>query len=110
MRTSGRVGCSQGGVRADGVGVPPPAFEDDLRLAQAAEDLSIEQFIPERAFERLHVPVLPRGSWLDVAGFEPTALIQSCTAWATNSAVVRADVTDAPQDEEVRKDIDHAVP
>jgi hypothetical protein len=35
-------------VRADGVGVPPPAFEDDLRLAQAAEDLSIEQFIPER--------------------------------------------------------------
>jgi hypothetical protein len=32
-------------MRADGVVVPPPALDQDLRLPQAIEDLSVQQFV-----------------------------------------------------------------
>jgi hypothetical protein len=46
-------------MRSDGIVVPPPAFEDDLRLAQAVEDLSVQQLISEPGIEALDVAVLP---------------------------------------------------
>jgi len=52
----------------------PPLFDDDLRLFEGVEDLPVEQFIPEPSVEALAIAVFP-----------PTALIQSRTAWATNS-------------------------
>jgi hypothetical protein len=47
-------------MRSLGVVVPSPAFEDDLGLAQAVEDLAVEQLVAEASIEALHVPVLPR--------------------------------------------------
>src|SRR5215469_8206711 len=40
--------------------VAPPAFEHDLGLAQAVEDLSIEQLVPQAGVEALDIAVLPR--------------------------------------------------
>jgi hypothetical protein len=34
-------------MRPDRVEVTPPAFDDDLSLAQRVEDFAIEQFIPQ---------------------------------------------------------------
>ena len=38
---------TQSTVWSNGVVVPPPLLDDDLRLLQAVEDLPVEQFIPE---------------------------------------------------------------
>ena len=43
----------------DRVVVASPAFDDDLRLAQSVEDLSIEQLIAKACIEALDVAVLP---------------------------------------------------
>src|SRR5919112_873160 len=55
------LGCrravAERGVRADVVVVPPPALDHDLRLAQAVEDLAVEQLVPELPVERLAVAV-----------------------------------------------------
>lgn len=53
-------------MRPDGVVVPTPAFEQDLRLPQRVEDFAVEQFIAQLAVEALAAPVLPRGAGLDV--------------------------------------------
>src|ERR687885_3051659 len=46
-------------VRAHRVVVPPPALDDDLRLAQRVEDLAIEQLVAQPGIERFDVAVLP---------------------------------------------------
>ena len=51
---------AQSTVWSDGVVVPPPLFDDDLRLLQAVEDLAVEQFIPEPCVETLAISVFPR--------------------------------------------------
>jgi hypothetical protein len=35
------------GVRTRGVGVPPPALDNNLRLPQAVQDLAIQKLVPE---------------------------------------------------------------
>ncbi len=50
---------TQSTVWSNGVVVPPPLLDDDLRLLQAVEDLPVEQFIPEAGIEGLAVAVLP---------------------------------------------------
>jgi hypothetical protein len=47
-------------VRADGVGVPSPAFEDDRGFSQAVEDLPVERLVAQAGVEALHMPILPR--------------------------------------------------
>src|SRR5918998_399959 len=66
------------GVRAHRVVVPPPALDHDLRLAQAVEDLAVQQLVPEPGIEALDEAVI-------------------------GAAVARH----AAQDEEVGEDIDH---
>ena len=39
---------------------PPPPLDQNLRLLQGAEDLSVQQLVAELAVEALHVAVLPR--------------------------------------------------
>src|SRR5204862_7800272 len=58
-------------MRPDRVEVTPPAFDDDLSLAQRVEDFTVEQFIAKAGVEALHVPVLPRAAWRDVDGLCP---------------------------------------
>jgi hypothetical protein len=36
-------------MRPDGVVVPAPAFDDDLRLLQRVEDFAIKQFVAQAA-------------------------------------------------------------
>jgi hypothetical protein len=43
-----------------------PPIGQDLRLRGCAEQLSVEELIPESAVERLGKAVLPLGTWLDV--------------------------------------------
>ena len=73
---------TQSTVWSDRVVVFPPLFDDDLCLLQGVEDLPIQKFAPEAGIEGLAVSILPGTARLDVSS---TALIQSLTAWATNS-------------------------
>jgi hypothetical protein len=57
-------------VRPDGVVVPSPALDHDLRLLERVEDFTVEQFVPKASIEAFHVAVLPRRAWSDVGGFD----------------------------------------
>jgi hypothetical protein len=49
----------------DGVVVPPPALDDDPGVAEAVEDLPVEEFIAELGVENLAVAVRNfRPSWM----------------------------------------------
>jgi hypothetical protein len=36
-------------MRPDGIVMPAPALDDDLRLTESVEDLAVEQLVPEPA-------------------------------------------------------------
>src|SRR4051794_4158833 len=55
-------------MRPDGVVMPAPALDDDLRLAKSVEDLAVEQLVPEPGIEALDVAILPRAARSDVGG------------------------------------------
>ncbi len=55
---SGRS-VSQGAMWPDGVVVAPPFFDDDLGLFQGAEDLNVEEFVPEAGVEAFAVADFP---------------------------------------------------
>ena len=46
----------------------PPFFDDYLRLFQAVENLTIEQFVPEAGIKTFAVSVLPWRTGIDVGG------------------------------------------
>ena len=47
-------------MRADGVVVMPPAFDDDLSFPQRVEDLAVEQFVLQARIKTFGKAVLPR--------------------------------------------------
>jgi hypothetical protein len=49
-------------MRPDGVVMPAPALDGDLRLAKSVEDLAVEQLVPEPSIEALDVTILPRAA------------------------------------------------
>lgn len=51
-----------------GVAVFPPLFHQDLSLAEAVENLAVEQFIAEPDIEAFAVPILLGRSGLDASG------------------------------------------
>ena len=72
-------------MRPDRIVMAPPAFDDDLGLAQSVEDLAVEQLVAKAGVEALDVAVLPGAASLDVGVLAPTTAIHSCTALARNS-------------------------
>ncbi len=46
-------------MRPDPVVQLPPALDQDLGLQERVEDLPVQEFIPQFAVEKFHVPVLP---------------------------------------------------
>jgi hypothetical protein len=96
-------------VRPDRVVVAPPAFDNDLGLAERVEDFAIEQFIAKARVEALDVAILPRTAPLDVSGLGA----DSCDPFLHGlghelRSVVGPDVTgNATHDEEVRQNVDH---
>jgi len=91
------------GVWPDGVVVPPPALDDDLRLPQRVEDFPVEQLVAQASVEALDEAVLPWAASFNVGG--------PCTDGSDPvlhgfgdelGSVVGADVfRDATQDEEI---------
>lgn len=53
------VGDTQRTVRPDGIVVPAPSFDQRPGLGQGVEDLTIEQFVAQRAVEGLAVAFSP---------------------------------------------------
>lgn len=53
-------------MRADGVILSAPVFNDDFGFGEVVEQLHAQAFIAQFAVETFIVSVLPRGSWLDV--------------------------------------------
>ena len=51
---------------SDGVVVVTPLFDEDLGLLETAEDLPVEQFVPQLAVEALAAAGLPDAARLDV--------------------------------------------
>src|SRR5918997_6192434 len=97
------------GVRAHLVVVPPPALDHDLRLAQAVEDLPVEQLVPEPGVEALDEAVLPRAARRDVGGPGTHGRDPFLDGLGHElGAVVGANVArHAAHDEQVGQDIDH---
>lgn len=59
---------SERAMGAHGVEVPPPAFDDDLRLREGVENLAVEEFIAQPGIERLDEAILPGAAGCDVGG------------------------------------------
>ena len=55
-----RRAVAQCTVGSFGIVVFPPAFDDDLCLAQRVEDFAVEQLISEAGIEALTIAVFPR--------------------------------------------------
>ena len=91
--------------------VQTPALDDDPRLCEAVEDLTVEQFVAELGIEALAVSVLPRTARLDERGLGPHSGDpfshrlgnELGTIVGTNMA------RHAAQDEEVRQDVNDIV-
>ena len=62
-----------------------PALDNDLGLAQAVEDLAVEQLIAKAGVEAFDVAVLPRTASLDVSGLGGDNCDPFLQASATNS-------------------------
>lgn len=54
---------------SDGIVVVTPLFDQNLGLLKTAEDLPVEQFVPQLAVEAFAIAVLPGAARLDVEGF-----------------------------------------
>jgi hypothetical protein len=99
---------SDRGMRPDGVVVPSPALNDDLRLPEGVEDLAIEKLVTQAGIEALDEAVLPWTAPLDVSG--PCA--HGCDPVLHGSgdelgSVVGADMAgNTAQDEEVGQQVD----
>jgi hypothetical protein len=80
-------------VWPDGVVVPAPLFDQNLRLLQCVEDFSVQQLIAQLTVEALVVTVLPWRSRLDEQGLhtDPCQPVSdsNCRELA---AIVRADM------------------
>src|SRR3954454_18275319 len=96
-------------MRAHLVVVPAPALDHDLALAQAVEDLAIEQLVAEPGVEALDEAVLPGAAWGDVGGPGTARLDSSLDRLGHElRSVVGADVAwHAAQDPEVGQGIAH---
>ena len=46
-------------MRPDGIVMPAPALDDDLRLAESVEDLAVEQLVPEPGIDGMDGPCTP---------------------------------------------------
>ena len=55
-------------MRAFGGVAPAPALNGDLRLGEAEEDVSVQEFVAELLGEAPAVAVLPRTARLDLGG------------------------------------------
>ena len=95
-------------MRALGVVVPPPGFDDDPRLGEAVEDLAVEELVAELRVEALAGAVLPRAARLDEGGLRPDGRDPLPHRLGDElGAVVRPDVArHAAEDEEVRQHVD----
>src|SRR3954464_5810789 len=61
----GRCLVAMGRMRPDGVVMPAPALDDDLRLAKSVEDLAVDLFVPQPGIEALDLPIFPRAARSD---------------------------------------------
>src|SRR5215218_3336510 len=105
-----RRAVAERGVRAHLVVVASPALDHDLGLAQAVEDLAVEQLVPQAGAEALHVPVLPRAARGDVGGPRTHGRDPSLDGLGDElRAVVGAEFVAgrAVQEEEVGQGVDH---
>ena len=81
------VRCSviETGMRSNGIVVPTPGFDDDLRLATTAEPFDAQALVAELAVEALVGTVLPRLARVDQCGLDAGMSSHSRIALPTNS-------------------------
>src|SRR5450755_827100 len=95
-------------MRADGVVVTAPAFDDNLSFPQRVEDLAVEQFVSQARIKTFDKAVLSRAAWRDVGGIGSDGRDPILHGLSHKlRAVVGTDVAwHATQDEEVGENID----
>ena len=95
-------------MRALGVVVLPPAFDDDLGFGHAVEQLAVQKLVAELGVEALAVTVLPWASRLDERRFRTDRRDPLPHRPGDElRAVVRTNMSGhAAQDEEVGQDVD----
>ena len=87
--------------------VQTPALDDDPRLREAVEDLTVEQFVAELGIEALAVAILPRTAGLNKRGPGPHSGDPFSHRLGNElRTVVRTNMArHAAQDEEVRQEV-----
>src|SRR6516165_5210362 len=87
-------------------GVPSPALDDDLGLAESVEDFAVEQLVAQAGVEALDVAVLPRTAPLDIGHLGADSGDPSLDSLG-DELVVGPDVSgNAAQDEQVEDNVD----
>src|SRR4051812_1319485 len=98
-------------MRPDGVVMPAPALDDDLRLAKSVEDLAVEQFVPQPGIEALDIAILPRAARSDVGGLGSNRRDPLLDGLGDElRAVVGADEARHAAQGELVDDVEHAEP
>jgi len=96
-------------MRPAGIVVSAPGLDDDPGFFQGVEDLAVQKFVAESGIEALDEAILPRATGCDVCGSGSDRCNPVLNGLGHElGAVVRPYVLGhAPQDEQVRQDIDH---
>lgn len=94
-------------MRAHGVVVTPPTFDDDLGFLQRVDDFAAEQLIAKFRAEAFAISILPRSAGHDVGGLGS----DRCDPFAHRRGhelrtIVRTNVSgNAAQDEQIREHV-----
>ncbi len=88
----------------------PPLFDQDLGVAEAVEDLAIQDLVAEAGVEAFTISVLPWAAWFDASGLCPDSLdpIPDGLGHEFRAVVGSYERRHAAQDEHVTQDVDDA--
>ena len=94
---------------ANGIVMPPPTLDDDLRLPERVENLPVQQLVSEAGVEALDVSVLPRTARRDIGRLGADRADPLPQGFGDElGPIVRTNVPrHAAQDEEVGQHVDH---
>ena len=104
-----RGSVAERAMRSERIVIASPTFDHDPGFLQRIEDLSIQKLVSQTRVEAFNEAILPRTAWRDVGR---SASNSSNPLLDSNGdelrAIIRADVLrNAPQNEQVRQDIDN---
>jgi hypothetical protein len=73
-------------MRPDGIVMPAPALDDDLRLAKSVEDLAVEQLVPEPGIEEAEPSLKSAAKMFYVCSYVRRTVTGECVSGLRSAA------------------------